>query len=237
MDSCLRTFKSRLFANYGLPEMILSIDVFWSFRSPYSYLATARLVRLREKYDLTIEARPVLPLAVRTPEFFERANPLFVSYLLRDMVRVAERLNIPLSYPNPDPVVFDMANGRYPEEQPYIHRLTRLGAAAAERGDGLAFVDEVSQVIWGGTQDWHLGTHLAEAAERAGFNLLELDAAIESEPERFVNGIEENQQALEAAGHWGVPTCVFKGEPFFGQDRIVDLVWRLEQNGLQERGG
>ena len=216
--------------------MSLGIEVFWSFRSPYSYLATGRLVRLREEYDLTIEVRPVLPLAVRTPEFFDRANPLFVSYLLRDVVRVAERLDIPLSYPYPDPVVFDMANSRYPEEQPYIHRLTRLGVAAAERGDGLAFVDEVSRVIWGGTRDWHLGSHLAEAAERAGFDLSELDDAIESEPDRFVRRIEENHQALEAAGHWGVPTCVFKGEPFFGQDRIVDLVWRLEQNGLQKRG-
>lgn len=216
--------------------MSLNIDVFWSFRSPYSYLATARLVRLRDEYDLTIKARPVLPLAVRTPEFFDRVNPLFVSYLLRDVVRVAQRLGIPFSYPNPDPVVYDMATGRYPKEQPFIHRLTRLGIAAAERGDGLSFVDEVSRVIWGGTPDWHLGTHLEEAAERAGFDLRELDSAIESEPERFVEGIEQNQQALEAAGHWGVPTCVFEGEPFFGQDRVDDLVWRLEQNGLQKRG-
>lgn len=216
--------------------MNLSIELFWSFRSPYSYLATGRLVQLREEYDLTIKARPVLPLAVRTPEFFDRANPLFVSYLLRDIVRVAERLGIPFAYPNPDPVVFDMASGRYPKEQPYIHRLTRLGVAAAKQGDGLAFLDEMSRVIWGGTQDWHLGTHLAEAAERAGFDLSELDAAIESEPDRFVIGIEENQKTLQAAGHWGVPTFVFEGEPFFGQDRIADLVWRLEQNGLEKRG-
>lgn len=215
--------------------MSLSIDVFWSFRSPYSYLATARLVRLREEYDLTVNALPVLPLAVRTPEFFDRANPLFVSYLLRDAVRVADRLGIPFNYPSPDPVVFDLESGKYSKEQPYIHRLTRLGVAAAERGDGLAFLDEVSRVIWGGTQDWHLGPHLAEAAERAGFNLSELDLAIESDPDRFVQGIEENQSALEAAGHWGVPTCVFENEPFFGQDRIIDLVWRLEQNGLQKR--
>ena len=32
--------------------------------------------------------------------------------------------------------------------------------------------------------------------------------------------IEENHAALQAAGHWGVPTMVFEGEPFFGQDRI-----------------
>ena len=215
--------------------MSLAIDLYWSFRSPYSYLATGRLVKLREEYDLTIRVRPVLPLAVRTPEFFERVNPLFVSYLLRDAPRVAERLGIAFVYPNPDPVVFDMASGRYPVEQPHIHRLTRLGIAAAEHGDGLAFLDEVSRVIWGGTADWHLGSHLAEASARAGFDLAELDSTIEADADRLVARIEKNQAALEAAGHWGVPTCVFEGEPFFGQDRIADLVWRLELNGLRKR--
>ena len=37
------------------------------------------------------------------------------------------------------------------------------------------------------------------------------------------------------AGHWGVPTMVFEGEPFFGQDRLDVLLWRLKQNGLKER--
>jgi 2-hydroxychromene-2-carboxylate isomerase len=32
-----------------------------------------------------------------------------------------------------------------------------------------------------------------------------------------------------------VPTFVFKGEPFFGQDRIDLLLWRLKQNGLETR--
>ena len=37
---------------------------------------------------------------------------------------------------------------------------------------------------------------------------------------------------LEEAGHWGVPTMVFRGEPFFGQDRVDTLRWRLDQCGL-----
>jgi hypothetical protein len=28
---------------------------------------------------------------------------------------------------------------------------------------------------------------------------------------------------------------VFKGEPFFGQDRMDMLIWRLQQHGLTER--
>ena len=44
--------------------------------------------------------------------------------------------------------------------------------------------------------------------------------------------IEDNEAAQKAAGHWGVPLMVFNGEPFFGQDRIDMLVWRMSQHGL-----
>jgi hypothetical protein len=33
----------------------------------------------------------------------------------------------------------------------------------------------------------------------------------------------------------GVPNMVFRGEPFFGQDRFDVLFWRLRQNGLTTR--
>ena len=213
----------------------LSIDVFWSFRSPYSYLATGRLVELQARYALDVRARPVLPLAVRTPEFFERTNPKFGPYLVRDVLRLGEFMDIPIRWPRPDPVVMN-PDGSYPREQPHIHRLTRLGIAAAERGHGLAFLDAVSTLIWSGSvEGWHEGDHLADAAARAGVDLASLDAAIEADPKHFVDAIEANQAALEAAGHWGVPTCVFDGEPFFGQDRIDALLWRLRQHGLTER--
>jgi 2-hydroxychromene-2-carboxylate isomerase len=214
----------------------LSFDLFWSFRSPYSYLATGRIVELVGRYDVDANVRPVLPLAIRTPEFFERVNPLWPPYLLRDTMRIAQSLGIDYAWPRPDPVVQDIVNRRIPAEQPYIHRLTRLGALAAERGRGLPFIDEVSKLIWGGKAvPWNEGPHLAEAARRAGCDLAEMDATIEREAARLDAAIAANQKALEAAGHWGVPTMLFEGEPFFGQDRIDLLVWRMKQRGLRER--
>jgi len=38
-----------------------------------------------------------------------------------------------------------------------------------------------------------------------------------------------------AGSHGGVPNAVFRGEPFFGQDRVEMLFWRLQQNGLTTR--
>ena len=108
-----------------------------------------------------------------------------------------------------------------------------LGVAAAERGKGLAFIDEVSNIIWSGKIDgWDQGSHLADAAARAGLELAPLDSAIQTDPERFEAAIGHNQDAHAAAGHWGVPTMVFDGEPFFGQDRLDVLTWRMEQRGL-----
>src|SRR5437870_5793264 len=218
--------------------MALAVDVFWSFRSPYSYLATPRLVRLAAEYEVDVTVRVVLPIAVRIPGFFDTVNPLWPPYLLRDTMRIAEYEGLPYGWPRPDPIVQDFATRRVAAEQPYIHRLTRLGVAASERGRGLPFVAELSRIIWGGDVDgWHVGSHLADAAARAGLDLDELDAAIAADSARYDALIAQNQHALEAAGHWGVPTMVFADEPFFGQDRIDLLIWRMSQHGLRRRGG
>jgi hypothetical protein len=142
----------------------LAVDVFWSFRSPYSYLATPRLVALARDYDVDVRIRVVLPIAVRIEGFFDRVNPLWPPYLFRDTMRIAQFHEIPYAWPRPDPIVQDYATRQVAAEQPYIFRLTRLGVEAAQRGRGLPFVAEVSRVIWGGdVEGWHEGTHLADA--------------------------------------------------------------------------
>jgi len=213
-----------------------TVELYWSFRSPYSYLATPRLAQLERKFDLRIDVRPVYPLAVRFGEFFERAHPLWVPYLMRDTMRIAEMLGLPYRWPRPDPVLVDPATRRATPNQPYIHRLTRLGCAAAEAGHGLSFLLEVSRTIWSGEiTGWNEGDHLARAAARADCDLAALDGAIFAHPEKYEAMITRNQDAHAAAGHWGVPTMVYENEPLFGQDRIDLLLWRLKQHGLTPR--
>ena len=65
--------------------MTLSYDLYWSFRSPYSYLLMSRLVALERDFDVACHVRPVYPLAVRTPEFFEQQDPLWVRYFMTDV--------------------------------------------------------------------------------------------------------------------------------------------------------
>jgi 2-hydroxychromene-2-carboxylate isomerase len=120
------------------------------------------------------------------------------------------------------------------EDQPLARRLGRLGIAATERGRGLEFCRQISQLLWSGdVTGWDQGDFLAKATIRAGLDLSDLEAAIVADPNRFEAQLDENDLNLRAAGHWGVPTVVFEGEPFFGQDRFDVLVWRMKQNGLK----
>ena len=215
--------------------MTLSADLYFSFRSPYSYLSIGRYRATTEEYDVDIALRPVYPLAVRQPDFFERNHPNWLRYTMIDMIRVAQFHGIPFGAPRPDPIIQDMATRKIAEDQPYIRRITRLGQAAARRGKGLVFAHEAAKLIWGGAENWHEGDHLAKAAEAASLDLAELDAEVEAQADALDEEIAANQQALEAAGHWGVPTLVFDGEPFFGQDRIEMAQWRMEQKGLEKR--
>lgn len=216
--------------------MTLSADLFFSFRSPYSYLSMGRYKAMVETYDLDITLRTVWPIAIRDPDILFTGNPAVGRYIVIDSMRSAQMLGIPMSWPRPDPVVQNMVTREIAEDQPYIYRIGRLGQAATRRGKGLAFAYEASKLIWSGEIDgWHEGDHLAGAAERAGLDLAEMDAEVVSDAEALDAEIEENQKALEAAGHWGVPTLVFEGEPFFGQDRIAMAQWRMEQKGLTKR--
>ena len=79
----------------------LEIDLFWSFRSPWSYLATHRLAEWHERYALAVRFRVVHPIAIREPDFFQSVNPLWPRYLMIDVHRVAEFLGVPFKWRTP----------------------------------------------------------------------------------------------------------------------------------------
>ena len=211
-----------------------SVDVYWSFRSPYSYLATPGMLAIRDDYNVAVNLRVVLPLAVRDPEvLFNAENRKRGRYIFMDWARRADFLGMPNAWPSPDPIVQDFKTGEVAAEQPYIYRLCKLGVEAQRRGRGIEFASEVARLIWGGTSNWHEGDHLAGAAARSGLDLNDMELALEGGT--HMEEIEQNHADLEASGHWGVPTFVIRGEPFFGQDRIDTLCWRLDQLGLKKK--
>jgi 2-hydroxychromene-2-carboxylate isomerase len=65
--------------------------------------------------------------------------------------------------------------------------------------------------------------------------LQKLEAEIARDAKKLDAEINQNEADQVSGGHWGVPLMVFEGEPFFGQDRIDSLLWRMMQKGLQKR--
>jgi len=174
-----------------------------------------------------------LPIAIRAKAaLFDASNRKPTQYILLDSARRAAFLGRPYAWPNPDPVVQDYETMVVSDEQPHIFRLSKLGVEAQRRGKGVAFAAAVSSLVFGGTANWHEGDHLENAAASCGLDLEEMEAAT-ADGDHLAE-IERNQASLEEAGHWGVPTMVVRGEPFFGQDRVHTLRWRLDLLGLSK---
>jgi len=205
-----------------------TLEIYYSFRSPYSYLAVDRLMAIERDYPVQTDFRPVRPLAMREPDFFERGRKQFLPYLLQDAPREAERLGLAFAAPNPDPIDMDMASGKVAPDQPIMDRLMALGVAAAETGRGLAFARAVGRRIWGGTKNWHEDEAMRDALSAEGLDIDALGAWAAANGERLQAVIARNE-AAHMERHWGVPLMVLDGEPFFGQDRNDALIWRLEQ--------
>ena len=215
--------------------MTTRVDLYYTMRSPYCYIATHMLRKLTDQYDLEFNVKPVYPLAVSDATFFDKVNPMWPPYLTRDTRRIADRLGIPFNWPRPDPIVQNMTTREIAAEQPYITRLTHFAQIASERGQGFDYICAVSGLLYDPDVDgWDQGDLLKEAMAKAGLNLDEFEAIAASENERLEAQVVQNRQDQLASGHWGAPLFVYEGEIFFGQDRIEDLIWHLEQNGLEK---
>ena len=210
----------------------LEVDFFFSFRSPWSYLAVPRMFELQRDYTAKVNLRVVDPIYIRYNEFFDKVHEKWLSYFLIDLMRHVEYLGIPLGPPRPDPI-----NNTLPADSPdhTVLQLNPLGIDAEALGKGVAFAREISAMVWDGTVDgWNTGDHIEKATERAGLAFSDIETWLADHAEKWPEQLAANNAALEEH-HWGVPTMVFNNEPFFGQDRIELLRWRLEKNGLKRR--
>ncbi len=207
-----------------------NITLFWSFRSPYSYLALPRLQALSASSGIEIDMRVVHPNILRNPNYFKTMNALARPYFMRDTQRTAAFLGMPFRRPVPDPIHQHPETLEVSENQPLARWLGHLGIAATEAGRGFNFCLEVSRLLWDGAVDqWHEGDHLQQACRRAGLEWSELSTQVSTRPDYYEQQLQANADALTAAGHWGVPTMVYAQETFFGQDRIDVLAWCIAQ--------
>jgi len=235
--------------NVVTEENPLKVDVFYSMRSPYSYLALYRLAYLHSNYNVDVNVRIIFPIAVRTRSDDGSAGGLtgrwyYFPYSMIDMPRVGRYQGIPFRFANPDPILQDIylvdgkATGAVApmEKQPYISWLVRLGSAAELQGKSLEYCLAVSPLIWGARAplgEWPL--HVRDAVNSIGMDYDTTIKDIQENPAKYDEVWSKNAEDHAATGQGGVPTFAFKEEPFFGQDRFNQLFWRLRQNNLTVR--
>lgn len=213
------------------------IALFWSFRSPYSYLALPRLKALSESTGVPIQMRVVHPNILRNTNYFKTMNPLARPYFMHDTQRMAAYLGMPFRRPVPDPIAQNPQTLEVDSNQPLARWLSHLSIAATEVGRGFAFCWEVSQLLWDGSVDqWHKDHHLRDACQRCNLDWDSLQAKVAGNPQYYEQQLQANADALAQAGHWGVPTMVYGSETFFGQDRIDVLAWHIKNRQQIEQG-
>jgi 2-hydroxychromene-2-carboxylate isomerase len=237
---CLTSLAAPAIAAKAEGEPRPVIDVYWSMRSPYCYIALDRLLKIREEYDVEMNFRPVWPIAIKDPDFFKgmKYMPYRIPYQDLDTTRSAAFAGMPYRYPDPDPVKQEPNFGPVlpMDQQDNIKLLTYTAAGAAEMGKGWEYLNQVSRMMWNGTvRGWDQGYHLQNAIDRAGINGAKLIADVKANPKKYDDLVNRNQAGQDKAGHGGVPLMVFSGENFFGQDRIDQLVWRMEQYGVKKK--
>ena len=212
----------------------MKIDLYFSYRSPYSYLILPRMLKLKEEYDIEINFKVVYPIAIRMPEWFEGKN-IFTYFFFKmiDMRRQAKKLGVPFTTKlKPDPIRQNIMTGKISSHQPYIFDICHLGQMAQMKGVGMEFAFEVSSLIFGGVENWNTDENLSEAAKKVGLDLNQLKESVRVHEEEIIGQIKQNQVDQLNAGHHGVPLTVIGDKYFFGQDQFDKIMETLLELGL-----
>jgi 2-hydroxychromene-2-carboxylate isomerase len=191
--------------------MTRHIDFFFSFRSPYSYLAAPRAFALARDHDVEVRFRGVLPMAMRG-----QSVPVSKRlHTMRDTKREADRLGMPFGRIH-DP----LGDGAL--------RCLLVSEHAKDAGLVEEFVLAASRAIWSEAAEVARDDVLCAICERVGLGWEKCAAAI-TDP-AMQERVDANTSELLRLGHWGVPVFELDGELFWGQDRIEDVEAALRRN-------
>ena len=184
------------------------IEFWFSFRSPYSYIAARRIHELAAHYGAEVRWRFILPMVMRGLP----VPPPKTRYIMLDVKREAELLQMRYGT-----MVDPRGDG--------IHRALAVLHRAIQTGKGAAFVESGLAAAFADGIDMATSRGLMRTAARAGMSDVDVKSALADESWRAV--AEENRKALLAAGLWGAPSFRVNGGPaHWGQDRL----WMLEED-------
>lgn len=189
------------------------VDFWFSFRSPYSYIAFPRVVRLARDTGAELRLRFILPMVMRGLPV-PRVKQL---YIVRDCKREADMVGLPFGS-----IVDPVGKG--------VERAIAVLHHAIRQGRGEAFAEAGLAGAFARGVDLASDEGLFATAGKAGLSEDDVRAALADEGWRPI--AEANRAALFNAGLWGAPTFRVDDMPaHWGQDRI----WALEED-LRAKG-
>ncbi|HEU4612405.1 MAG TPA: DsbA family protein [Kofleriaceae bacterium] len=195
----------------ALSQKPLTCEMWFSFRSPYSYLALEQIESVLG--DVPLQLRPVLPMVMRGLE----VPTVKQLYIVRDAKREADRLGIEFG------VLCDPVG-------PGTENCIALAYWAEQRGKQLAFAKSAMRGIWAEARDMTEYVDLRYVVERAELPWEEAKAALDDAKAR--KWAQANAADLAVIGLWGVPSLRCGDFVAWGQDRLPLLADRLRRHRL-----
>ncbi len=193
-----------------------TLELFFSFRSPYSYIVLPRVFALADHYGATLELRFVLPMVMRGLAV-PAAKRL---YIVRDTKREAVSEGLEFGR------IVDPLGKAVERGLSILHH-----AVAQGQRQGRDFALSFLAGVFADGIDAAGDDGLRQIVERAGLTWAEAEAAMADESWR--SAAEENRQAMVAEGLWGVPSLRFGSVSTWGQDRL----WLIENAMVDAAGG
>jgi 2-hydroxychromene-2-carboxylate isomerase len=182
--------------------MSQSIEFYFDFQSPYSYLAHSQLGTLGGPVRLVpFQVLPLMKLVNNTPTTITCAVKR--AYAGKDLGRWAARYGVPLSSPDMKRVDGEL--------------LLRVVTAAETEATRAVATDAIFKAVWGGGGD-PSPEGLEAVLSARGLPAAELIAA--AEQPGAAEALTAATEAAAARGVFGSPTIFVGEEIFFGNDRL-----------------
>lgn len=188
-----------------------TLTLFYSFRSPYSWVAFSRACALADHYGLTLDIRPVLPMVMRGLP----VPPTKRFYILRDAAREAALHQVPFGRVC-DPV------------GPGVERCMALWPFAEKEGRLRQWLAAAGEGIWSRGTNAASDRGLRTLCHHAGLDWHRARRWLDDEGWR--QQAEANRAEMLGTGSWGVPTLRIDGTLCWGQDRFAVLEQALGEH-------
>jgi 2-hydroxychromene-2-carboxylate isomerase len=203
-DFCGQNIKAN--RGEGGAGEVSSITMYWSMRSPYSYVALVRARQLADHYQVPLEMKPVLPMVMRRMQVPKTKG----GYIIADVKREADKYGIPFGH-----VADPLGAG--------VERCYALFAYAQSHGLGLSFLQSCAEGVWSEGILSESDSGLQQLVERAGLDWSQARPLLDDGSWRL--WAQDNLAELYGHDLWGVPSLVYGNTKVFGQDRLD----RIEQ--------